>query len=721
VGRTEDDTPTWISSSPRGEMADVDLLNLLADFCSFDALAIVVVGGGSPKVRASWPANHSGLKCDDSTKAKRNELLVAAGGSGKNILSAEANIDTGLAVRIHGSRSTPHDFPLEWIERAMETLARMIALQLDADVARRRVEEVNTRMTGLVDLSLALGQELSLSDLLHRIVESARQMLGARYAALGVLEEIGAGLGQIVTAGLSPEEQKAIGGLPQGHGILGALMRDAQAIRLDHLANDLRSTGYPQHHPPMDSFLGVPIVIHGKILGSLYLTDKVSGPFTVEDEQVAVAFALHAAVAIESVRLFAAEHGRAVMLEHVQEISNAIHATTSTQQALDVLCTKLGEKLDVDRVIAKVGDAEQKLLLAAQWHHASVKGLPEDLVPYIGPLAEELWRSSDRLAIDDFLASDAKFQRDQIFHGYSDARAVMIVPIGVRDRVIGIIYVIKVDQPRRWTDADLEVVQRVVAVIARGIEDAEYRANQSEHIERLERLERMQSEFVATVSHELRTPLTSITGYLELLKDGFVGKLTKEQQQMLEVMDRNSNRLQALIENLLVINRSTGDFTDFDEVEVSMAELVTSCCQELALVAKNGRVKLEVEPGPQNAIVHGVKEQINSVITNIVSNAIKFSRPGAVVSVKCALDSGGGRVRFSCEDHGIGIPIDDQKQLFDRFFRASNATHQLIPGTGLGLSIVKQIVHDHGGQVRLASVEGQGTTVVIDLPWKKIE
>lgn len=163
-------------------------------------------------------------------------------------------------------------------------------------------------MTGLVDLSLALGQELNLTDLLERIVKSSRQMLGARYAALGVLEVIGVGLGQIVTAGLSPEEGKAIGGVPQGHGILGALMRDAQAIRLDHLANDPRSTGYPQHHPPMDSFLRVPIVIHGVILGSLYLTDKASGPFTAEDEQMAVAFALQTAVAIESVRLFAAEH-----------------------------------------------------------------------------------------------------------------------------------------------------------------------------------------------------------------------------------------------------------------------------------------------------------------------------------------------------------------------------------------------------------------------------
>lgn len=106
----------------------------------------------------------------------------------------------GTSVRIHGSRRTRHEFPLEWVEQALETLVRMFASQLGADIGRRRIEEVNTRMTGLVDLSLALRQELSLKDLLLRIVESSRQMLGARYAALGVLDVIGVGLGRVSTA-----------------------------------------------------------------------------------------------------------------------------------------------------------------------------------------------------------------------------------------------------------------------------------------------------------------------------------------------------------------------------------------------------------------------------------------------------------------------------------------------------------------------------------------
>ena len=112
----------------------------------------------------------------------------------------------------------------------------------------------------------------------------------------------------------------------------------------------------------------------------------------------------------------------------------------------------------------------------------------------------------------------------------------------------------------------------------------------------------------------------------------------------------------------------------------------------------------------------GDRRQLLSAVVNIVSNAIKFSRPGGLVTLRCAIDENTRRVRVTCQDRGIGVPSDDQGQLFTRFFRASNATRQVISGTGLGLSIVKQIIEDHGGEVRLISVEGEGTTAIIDLP-----
>jgi signal transduction histidine kinase len=147
-----------------------------------------------------------------------------------------------------------------------------------------------------------------------------------------------------------------------------------------------------------------------------------------------------------------------------------------------------------------------------------------------------------------------------------------------------------------------------------------------------------------------------------------------------------------------------------------MQGLIKNTVQEMFPLARSGAIELEFEPGPKEAVVQGDSAHLHRAIVNVVSNAIKFSRPGNVVTITCTLDQGASRVLVTCVDRGMGIPAADQGQLFTRFYRASNAADQAIPGTGLGLTIIKQIVEDHGGELRLTSVEDEGTTVVMDLP-----
>ena len=402
------------------------------------------------------------------------------------------------------------------------------------------------------------------------------------------------------------------------------------------------------------------------------------------------------------------------------EIERALRTAPDAQQELDALCAALGEGLGVDRVMANTVDADHLVLLGAQWHLpdlAPLGDIPEDLVLHVGRLAEELWLSSERLALPDFLAPEVQSQeRARLFYRETGARAVIIVPIGLGERVIGVIYVMTVHQARKWTRSEANAVQQVAAFVARVIVEADYREHQGEYVERLERLDRQKSDFLATVSHELRTPLTSISGYLELLQDGDVGELTGEQHRMLEVIDRNTSRLRGLIEDLLVLNRIESGGLKVNVAPVSIRELITHTGQELSPLAHAGAVELDIDAGPDAAIVQGDRGHLHRAVVNIVSNAIKFSRPDGVVTLRCTLDQGAHRVLVTCQDRGIGIPADDQAQLFTRFFRASNATDQAIAGTGLGLAIVKQIVEDHGGELRLTSAEGEGTTVVMDLP-----
>ena len=162
------------------------------------------------------------------------------------------------------------------------------------------------RLRTLLDTGLAITSELSLDAVLERIVVAAADLTGARYAALGVIDHTGTALERFVTHGIDADLHARIGELPRGRGILGALIRDAQTLRLRDLGQDPRAVGFPPNHPPMHSFLGVPIMLRSVAYGNLYLTEKDDGDtdFDEVDEDLVQLLAAQAAVAIENARLF---------------------------------------------------------------------------------------------------------------------------------------------------------------------------------------------------------------------------------------------------------------------------------------------------------------------------------------------------------------------------------------------------------------------------------
>jgi signal transduction histidine kinase len=166
-------------------------------------------------------------------------------------------------------------------------------------------ERVRARFEQLVQAGVAISSEHALDAVLQRIADSAREVVGARYAALGVLDGDGATLVRFVTSGISDQVRRRIGELPRGHGVLGQVIREARPIRVPDLSRHPQSYGFPAHHPTMRSFLGVPIRMRERVFGNLYLTDKAGGePFDAEDEAIVVLLASQAAVAVESARLY---------------------------------------------------------------------------------------------------------------------------------------------------------------------------------------------------------------------------------------------------------------------------------------------------------------------------------------------------------------------------------------------------------------------------------
>src|SRR5436305_9004776 len=197
------------------------------------------------------------------------------------------------------------------------------------------------RMQALIEAGIALSSELSLDAVLQKLVETAAALTGAKYAALGVLDPTGSRLERFLTAGIDAQTHAAIGDLPTGRGILGVLIRDATPLRLHDLSEDPRSVGFPPGHPPMRSFLGVPVALRGIAYGNLYLTEKEGGGFGEEDEETVTLLASQAAVAIENARLYESATRWSTQLESLNEVAVALVSQLELAPLLHIVANRL--------------------------------------------------------------------------------------------------------------------------------------------------------------------------------------------------------------------------------------------------------------------------------------------------------------------------------------------------------------------------------------------
>jgi signal transduction histidine kinase len=256
----------------------------------------------------------------------------------------------------------------------------------------------------------------------------------------------------------------------------------------------------------------------------------------------------------------------------------------------------------------------------------------------------------------------------------------------------------------------------IYAVMATWVSHNQWRAfdEQRRLTQRLAAADHARQQFLASTSHELRTPVTSILGYLELLAD----ELGPDHQSYLEVLSRNTERLGDLAESLVVLSRLESEDAPRPVPQTGLGadlgEVASWARQTMAPLALARQVTLTLEVPEHPLQVSGSEDQVEQVLINLMSNAVKYTPEGG--SVVCSLQRVGTRARIEMRDTGIGMAPEDVDRLFTRYFRAESARASSIDGVGLGLSIVHEIVTAHGGQIEVTSQLGAGTTVVVLLP-----
>ena len=234
----------------------------------------------------------------------------------------------------------------------------------------------------------------------------------------------------------------------------------------------------------------------------------------------------------------------------------------------------------------------------------------------------------------------------------------------------------------------------------------------------LQDLARRKTQFVQNTSHELRTPLTFVRGYLELFLNGDLGSLTEKQHGVLAIMDVKSRRLVELVNDiasLLDVELNPADVAPTDLVEIMTRSL--NAHRERAHRAD---IALKTEWPDAAPIVQGNQQRLTQVFDHLLENAIKFSPSGGQIHVRMWTEHGNAFIRVA--DQGIGIPLDEQERIFDRFYQVDGSTTRRFGGTGLGLAIVKETIEAHGGALQIESngVPGEGTAFTIILPLSKV-
>ena len=572
------------------------------------------------------------------------------------------------------------------------------------------------RLRTLLETGIAISSELSLNAVLQRIVEAAARVTQARYAALGVIDRTGTGLERFVTTGLDEETYAAIGHLPRGRGILGVLIDDARTLRLHDLGEDPRSVGFPPHHPPMRTFLGTPIMLHGVAYGNLYLTEKAGGvDFDDEDVELVTVLASQAAVAIENARLYEAERATRARQERLQLVSDLALAHPELDDLLAVLLPLIRKLLAAETCSLFLLDEDSSELVV----RAADGDRIVDAVDRVRVSAGE--GVVGRVADEGKPVVIADVEHTSNLHPFVyeiGIQSLCYVPLLMPGKVVGVLHV-GTFSTRVFTDDDVELLRMAadraaMAIVHARLFEAERQAAETlaRTNEELRELDQMKDLFVSGVSHELRTPLTSMLGYLEILRGGEAGELSDDQQRFLEIVDRNCHRLYNLIDDILFLSRLDSGRFHLERASVDLGRLVAERVQSIGPAAEKKQIEVHLDVADASLALWADASRLAQVIDNLLSNGVKFTPEGGEVFV--AVGTLGETVRLEVRDTGVGIPEDEAGRLFERFFRASTA--QNIQGTGLGLAITKEIVEAHDGTISVRSTVGVGTTVTVDLP-----
>ena len=517
------------------------------------------------------------------------------------------------------------------------------------------------RLRTLLRATQAITAQLDLDSVLREIVGAVRELTGARYAALGVLDDHG-GLEQFVHAGMEPADVERIAHLPHGDGLLGALIRDPSPIRIPDMAEDPRAAGFPEGHPPMRDFLGVPIPVRGVVYGNLYLSGHPRGEFGDEDEQLVRSLATTAGFAIENARLYREMRHRREWAEASAEISARL-PDPGQEDLLAVIADKVQAITEaMSTLVVLVADDPQQLSVA-DVRGADPGGLRGVTLPLAGSLAEDVIRSGAPRRYEEGEIRALGLLRLDPFG------PVMVLPLIGGGRALGALVVTRAREAPAFTDADLIAAGDFAgrAGIALELVAARGQADRMLLFEERGRIARDLHDRVIQQLFATGMQLQSVLGTLP------PGRNADRVDAAINGLDESITQIRRIIFTLQAVDRGSDGSTGR---------------QRLFELIEERSAALSIEPavsvrGPVDAVLDGgLAEDVLAVVGEGIANAVKHAASTDIA------------VGVTADGRGITVTVSN-----DGVVEAG--------GRRSGLRNLEQRALRHGGRMAFAPADGR--------------
>ncbi|MEU3918232.1 GAF domain-containing sensor histidine kinase [Streptomyces sp. NPDC029004] len=545
-------------------------------------------------------------------------------------------------------------------------------LQARLDAARGTRDRVHS----LLEAVLSVGRELDLEQVLHSITEAAAVLVDAEYAALGVIAPNGKSLSQFLTVGVSDEEIAAIGPYPSGHGILGELITNPLPLRLPKISDHPSSYGFPPHHPPMNTFLGVPIRVRDHVFGNLYLTEKRGGvQFDEEDESVLSTLAVAAGVAIDNARLYEEAKQRERWLRANADITHSLMSGSPRSEVLTLIAERAREIAGAELAVVALPMPDTGTLaieLAIGPNADTHRGL---VLPVEGSLSGASFSAGMPVTSADVAHDERVSAGPPRFAGLGPAVAV---PIGTVDGVRGVLLLAREADATVFADEEIDPLRSFAGQAAVAMELAE-RRNDAEQIALLEDRDR-----IARDLHDLAIQRLFATG-MTLQSAGRLIENSPASERVLRAVDDLDETIKIIRSTIFGLrSRETGAGQG---LRARAVRTVGEAAPVLGFAPS-----LRMEGLLDTDVPREIADHLVAVLSEALTNVCRHAH---ATRTDVALQTDGREVTLTVSDNGVGLPPDGRRS---------------------GLANIAERAQQLGGELELSCPSGGGTSLVWRVP-----